>query len=120
MWQKFGDLNLDHSTIQWTDTTEVNESYFTSGEQLVQQNDRYVNDSTLTVAVRRRVATLVGNPVIANDDLVIAGILGITVIVRTDKENRSKAELERGVRELQQKGVRELQQKYGRRMPGAI
>ena len=108
---KFGDLNLYHSTIEWTDTTEVNESYFTTGEQYV-RNDRYVKDRSLTMAVRLRVAALVGNPSLAYDDLAIARILGMTVIVHVDKENRSKAELERG--------QQELQQRYGRRMPGEV
>jgi hypothetical protein len=108
---RFGDLDLYHSTIEWTDTTEVKESYFTTGEQYV-RNDRYIKDSSLTMAVRLRVATLVGNPGLAYDDMAIARILGITVIVDMHKENASKAELERG--------QQELQQKYGRRVPGEV
>jgi hypothetical protein len=108
---KYGDLFLYRSTIEWTDTTEVNESYFTSGEQYV-RNDRYVKDSSLTMAVRARVAELVGNPRLASDDVAIARILGITLIPHTHKENQSKAALE--------KAQEELQQKYGRRRPGEV
>lgn len=108
---KYGDLFLYHSTIEWTDTTEVNESYFTTGEQYV-RNDRYVKSDSLTMAVRLRIASLLGNPGLAYDDVAIARFLGITVITHVDKENRSKAELERG--------QKELQQKYGHRMPGEV
>jgi hypothetical protein len=108
---KYGDLMLYRSTLEWADTTEVLESYFTTGEQYV-RNDRWIKDSSLTMAVRLRIATLLGNPGLAYDDVAIGRFLGISTIVRTAKDNRSKAEVERG--------QKELQQKYGRRMPGEI
>jgi hypothetical protein len=108
---KFGDLWYVHNEVKWADgATDVVDSYFSTGERYVHQDDRYVMDSSLTMAVRRRIATLAGNPGWAYDDRKIAEILGMVTTGWTSKDARSKAETE--------KGVAELQQQYGGHHPG--
>jgi hypothetical protein len=52
-------------------------------------------DTSLTIAVRHKIAKLVGKPAIADDNMAIAQVLGSNFIVRTKKLNQSKYDAER-------------------------
>jgi hypothetical protein len=109
---KFGDIQLYRPTLEWADgAVDVTASYFTAGEEYVHQPG-YVRYDGLTMAVRSRVAALVGNPGLAYDDVAIAGVLGIGLISQVSKDPRSKAETEAG--------TKRLQDQYGHRSPGEV
>lgn len=105
---KYGDIQYYRQTTQWrSGQVDVDESYFTTGEEYVHQHG-YVRYSGITQALRRRVAELAGRPDAAGDDQAIAQILGMTTITQTDKEDRDKPDYDK------------LQQQYGRRRVGEV